>query len=83
MSKYTLSVNVAIPAVVHPKPATDVKANGYTLVSQSRTVLLEQTQHVLASMMGDVPICNVCGHITLRSGTCYKCLNCGNSLGCS
>src|SRR5690606_18862721 len=35
------------------------------------------------SMQGDAPACNVCGHITIRSGTCYKCLNCGNSLGCS
>ena len=32
---------------------------------------------------GDAPICDACGHITIRNGTCYKCLNCGNSLGCS
>ncbi len=31
----------------------------------------------------DAPPCNVCGHITVRSGTCYKCVNCGTSLGCS
>jgi len=43
----------------------------------------EQTQNFLSSMMGDAPVCNVCGHITIRNGTCYKCLNCGNSLGCS
>jgi len=35
------------------------------------------------NMQSDAPACNVCGHITVRSGTCYKCLNCGNSLGCS
>jgi len=35
------------------------------------------------NMQSDAPACNVCGHITLRSGTCYKCLNCGNSMGCS
>ena len=35
------------------------------------------------SMQSDAPACNTCGHITLRSGTCYKCLNCGNSMGCS
>jgi ribonucleoside-diphosphate reductase alpha chain len=35
------------------------------------------------NMQGDAPACNICGHITVRSGTCYKCLNCGNSLGCS
>ncbi|GAA4442555.1 hypothetical protein GCM10023188_42380 [Pontibacter saemangeumensis] len=62
-------------------PATNGKT--YQVVTQSKTVLMEQTQQVLASMMGDAPICNVCGHITIRSGTCYKCLNCGNSLGCS
>jgi ribonucleoside-diphosphate reductase alpha chain len=45
-----------------------------------------QTSSVLAalgSMMGDAPLCDVCGHITVRNGSCYRCLNCGNSIGCS
>ena len=37
-------------------------------------------QEVLSDMMGDAPACNECGHITIRNGSCYKCLNCGNSL---
>ncbi len=37
----------------------------------------------LDQMMGDAPVCDVCGHITVRNGACYKCLNCGNSMGCS
>ena len=37
----------------------------------------------LSKMMGDAPACNTCGNITVRSGSCYKCLSCGNSLGCS
>jgi len=36
-----------------------------------------------ANMQADAPACDVCGSITVRSGTCYKCLNCGNSMGCS
>ncbi len=36
-----------------------------------------------SNMQADAPACNVCGSITVRSGTCYKCLNCGNSMGCS
>lgn len=40
-------------------------------------------QDHLKEVQSDAPACNVCGHITVRSGTCYKCLNCGNSLGCS
>jgi ribonucleoside-diphosphate reductase alpha chain len=31
----------------------------------------------------DAPACSSCGHTTIRSGTCYKCLNCGTSMGCS
>lgn len=34
------------------------------------------------NMQSDAPSCNVCGHIMVRSGTCYKCLNCGNQGGC-
>ncbi len=51
---------------------SDVTANSVTTV-----------QEVLGDMMGDAPACNECGHITIRNGSCYKCLNCGNSLGCS
>src|SRR5690606_24961773 len=31
----------------------------------------------LEDMMGDAPVCDGCGHITVRNGACYKCLNCG------
>jgi ribonucleoside-diphosphate reductase alpha chain len=37
----------------------------------------------LGEMMRDAPMCDQCGHITVRNGACYKCLNCGNSMGCS
>ncbi|MDX1683474.1 MAG: vitamin B12-dependent ribonucleotide reductase, partial [Phycisphaeraceae bacterium] len=37
----------------------------------------------MTSMQTDAPACDVCGTITVRNGTCYKCLNCGNSMGCS
>jgi ribonucleoside-diphosphate reductase alpha chain len=36
-----------------------------------------------ADLMGDAPPCDQCGHTTVRNGTCYRCLNCGNSMGCS
>jgi ribonucleoside-diphosphate reductase alpha chain len=36
-----------------------------------------------SAMQADAPSCDVCGSITVRSGTCYKCRNCGNSMGCS
>jgi ribonucleoside-diphosphate reductase alpha chain len=40
-------------------------------------------QAMLGKFSGDAPFCDNCGHITIRNGTCFKCLNCGNSMGCS
>ena len=31
----------------------------------------------------DAPVCDTCGSITVRNGACYRCHNCGNSMGCS
>ena len=51
--------------------------------SEANTNSVTTVQEVLGDMMGDAPACPDCGHITIRNGSCYKCLNCGNSLGCS
>ena len=40
-------------------------------------------QAMLGKFSGDAPFCSGCGHITIRNGTCFKCLNCGTSMGCS
>jgi len=39
----------------------------------------------LSSMMetSDSPPCPQCGCITVRSGSCYRCLECGSTTGCS
>jgi ribonucleoside-diphosphate reductase alpha chain len=31
----------------------------------------------------DAPPCSTCGAIMIRSGACYKCINCGNTSGCA
>jgi ribonucleoside-diphosphate reductase alpha chain len=31
----------------------------------------------------DAPACHECGTIMVRSGACYKCINCGATSGCS
>jgi ribonucleoside-diphosphate reductase alpha chain len=31
----------------------------------------------------DAPPCHECGALMVRSGSCYKCLNCGSTSGCS
>ena len=33
--------------------------------------------------MGDAPACNICGSLMVRSGTCYRCMTCESTSGCS
>ena len=61
-------------------------------VAATNTVQATPKEHVevakitpkqYARLQSDAPACDKCGSITVRSGTCYRCLNCGESLGCS
>jgi ribonucleoside-diphosphate reductase alpha chain len=46
--------------------------------------LAREEQHdQFASFQSDAPACDNCGALTVRCGTCYRCFNCGNSMGCS
>jgi len=44
---------------------------------------VQQLNSTVQHFMQDAPTCDICGAITVRNGACYKCLNCGNSMGCS
>jgi ribonucleoside-diphosphate reductase alpha chain len=49
------------------------------MIEQEQKRVDEQFEH----FMEDAPTCDVCGAITVRNGACYRCYNCGNSMGCS
>ncbi len=44
---------------------------------------VQKLSRTVEHFMQDAPTCDTCGAITVRNGACYKCLNCGNSMGCS
>ncbi|OHB61785.1 MAG: hypothetical protein A2167_07765 [Planctomycetes bacterium RBG_13_46_10] len=50
---------------------------------QAETAVMEQFNAQFAHFSDDAPACDICGSITVRNGTCFKCYNCGNSMGCS
>ncbi len=70
-----IHVKATLPNI--PQPQKQQKA------AVKAEVGLDAINAAAKSMQSDAPACNTCGHITVRSGTCYKCLNCGNSMGCS
>ena len=61
-------------ATVGPEPvATTGKASASAALNPHLTI---QNQE-------DAPPCSTCGSIMIRSGACYKCVNCGNTSGCA
>ncbi len=60
-------------------PGNGLTGNSATPPGRTITRLSDSVAH----MMKDAPACPKCGHIAVRNGACFKCLNCGESLGCS
>ncbi len=61
--------------------STNGNGNGAYVPSAGRVV--ESLNDAVAHFQQDAPTCPNCGHVAVRNGACYKCLNCGESLGCS
>jgi len=60
--------------------------NGSTAIEQAKPVagrVVTTLNESVAHFQLDAPTCPNCGHVAVRNGACYKCLNCGESLGCS
>jgi ribonucleoside-diphosphate reductase alpha chain len=70
--------------VLELKPASH--GNGHTHHSAAPklgTGTVKSLNDSVAHFQQDAPTCPNCGHMAVRNGACYKCLNCGESLGCS
>src|SRR5688572_29212605 len=89
-AQFHVGVNVrepradAQPANAAPEataPASDV-ASGF---SRKETAAPKPKSSEFAAMRNqeDAPPCSTCGSIMIRSGSCYKCANCGTTSGCA
>jgi ribonucleoside-diphosphate reductase alpha chain len=68
---------LAVVATNGHAKAGNGKTNGSTI-----TLSLGAT-NVAFKIQEDAPSCAECGSIMVRNGSCYKCLNCGSTSGCS
>jgi ribonucleoside-diphosphate reductase alpha chain len=57
--------------------------NGHRRRGATAERKLKSLSDTIAHFQSDAPMCPSCGHVAVRNGACYKCLNCGESLGCS
>ena len=66
-------------------PATTVEATHVAKVHSSirSDTVSEKGEREVFQAQSDAPPCHACGSIMVRSGSCYKCANCGETSGCS
>jgi len=65
-------------------PATS-GAQPFKAVSEPKKSTSNPTTYAAAAIQNqeDAPPCSMCGSIMVRSGSCYKCANCGSTSGCA
>jgi ribonucleoside-diphosphate reductase alpha chain len=70
--------------------APEIQASGSTQATPTHGPGIEDRgiYHAADAMrdmydMGDAPSCGVCGAIMVRNGSCYRCMSCGSTSGCS
>jgi ribonucleoside-diphosphate reductase alpha chain len=66
--------------VLELKAAGETNGNGH---GPQAGKTIKSLSDSVAHFQQDAPTCPNCGHVAVRNGACYKCLNCGESLGCS
>jgi ribonucleoside-diphosphate reductase alpha chain len=73
-SSQAADVEVAAPAVRRPEAGTREPGAGSVHAADALSSIVD---------LGDAPTCSFCGSIMTRNGSCYRCMSCGSTSGCS
>ena len=76
-------VEATPPEASGARLATDAAAAVAGTTAKSAGEATPRTTAISFSPQADAPSCSDCGAIMVRNGSCYKCLNCGATSGCS
>ncbi len=72
------------PRQLHLRSSTEsLRPYGNDADERKAVQRLEAREKRIAAMQSDAPACHECGTIMVRNGSCYRCLNCGATSGCS
>ena len=70
------------PAVGAPESKDPYSGNEPSLFPRTGAIHASDALKELIDM-GDAPTCSTCGAIMTRNGSCYRCMSCGSTSGCS
>src|SRR5687767_5522755 len=77
--------SVSSSASAGPSSANASVAQGFKTTPGTPKAPPPATHYAAAAIQNqeDAPPCSMCGSIMVRSGSCYKCANCGSTSGCA
>jgi ribonucleoside-diphosphate reductase alpha chain len=84
-AKYAAGLNVPETVTTPEQLTLDVAALASKTAEKSAAPAAAASKSRFSSMQNqeDAPPCTTCGSIMVRSGSCYKCPNCGTTSGCA
>jgi ribonucleoside-diphosphate reductase alpha chain len=74
------------PAAPQPEGIGDLNgSSGFGPTTKDQRPTTGHVADALAGIvdLGDAPTCSFCGSIMTRNGSCYRCMSCGSTSGCS
>src|SRR5947209_2598740 len=69
------------PAALGPQPEDVGRALSPAMPATNSVHAADALSSIID--LGDAPTCSFCGSIMVRNGSCYKCMSCGSTSGCS
>src|SRR6184192_2203166 len=69
------------PAALGPQPEDVGRALSPAMPATNSVHAVDALSSIID--LGDAPTCSFCGSIMVRNGSCYKCMSCGSTSGCS
>jgi ribonucleoside-diphosphate reductase alpha chain len=83
-AQYRAGVNIEQPAAGSGQQAESSQVHAQPKVTMTAPKAdPKPTPFAAIQNQEDAPPCSTCGSIMIRSGSCYKCSNCGTTSGCA
>jgi ribonucleoside-diphosphate reductase alpha chain len=79
----TMNTNNAVSDVKISEETAKKPVGILTAAATKAASVWEKNEKLIFETQSDAPPCHECGSIMIRSGSCYKCLECGSTSGCS
>ena len=84
-AQFRAGVNMREEPIEEPAPmAEDSAASRVVRLREDEiTPKAKASEYAAIQNQEDAPPCSTCGSLMIRSGSCYKCSNCGTTSGCA